>query len=253
MMEIDLKNKVILVTGVSRGIGKAIAKSLAESDATIAVHFNKNKDKAQELAENLGNNSKPFQADLSNPKNAEKLFQEVLKTYKKVDVLVNNAGIFVKSPVEVNFEKWLENWNKTINVNLTSPGILCHEAINHFKQNSGGRIINIASRAAFRGETEEYLAYAASKGGLVSLSRSIARSFGKYNIKSFVIAPGFVRTDMAKDYLEIHEKEMIENELSLNEITEPEDIAPVVVLMVSGKMDHATGSIVDINAGSYMR
>ena len=252
-MNITLNNKVILVTGASRGIGKAIAKCLAESGATIAVHYNKNHEIAHELAKNLGNNSKSFQADLSNPKNAEKLFQNVLKTYKKVDVLVNNSGIFVKSPIELNNEKWLENWKKTINVNLTSPGILCHEAINHFKQNSGGRIIHIASRAAFRGETEEYLAYSASKGGIVSLSRSIARSFGKDNIKSFVIAPGFVRTDMAKEYLKKHEKEMIENEISLNEITEPDDIAPVVAFMASGKMDHATGCIVDINAGSYMR
>ena len=252
-MKINLKNKVILVTGASRGIGEEIAKCLAESGGTIAVHYNKNHKIAQELAKNLSNNSKSFQADLTNPKNAKKLFQEVLKTYKKVNVLVNNAGIFVKSPVEKNYEKWLEDWNKTINVNLTSAGILCHEAINHFKQNSGGRIINIASRAAFRGETKEYLAYAASKGGLVSLSRSIARSYGKYNIKSFVIAPGFVRTDMAKEYLEKHEKDMIENELSLNEITEPKDIAPVVAFMASGMMDHATGCTIDINAGSYMR
>lgn len=252
-MKINLKNKVILVTGASRGIGKAIAKSLAESGATIALHYNKNKDIAQELVKNLGNNSKSFQANLSNPKNAEKIFYEVLRAYKKIDVLVNNAGIFVKSPVGLNYDNWLKNWNKTINVNLTSAGILCYSAINHFKKNSGGRIINIASRAAFRGETEEYLAYAASKGGLVSLSRSIARSFGKYNIKSFVIAPGFVRTEMAKEYLEKHEKEMIENELSLNEVTEPKDIAPVVALIASGMMDHATGCTIDINAGSYMR
>ena len=111
----------------------------------------------------------------------------------------------------------------------------------------------IASRAAFRGETEEYLGYAASKGGLISLGRTVARSFGRYNIKSFMLAPGFVKTAMADQFIEAYGRERILSELALNELTEPKDVAPLVVLMCSGLMDHATGATIDVNAGSHIR
>ena len=252
-MEVDLTNKVVLVTGGSGGIGAAISESLARANATVALHFNSNGDYAGELVKRLGNNSKCFQADLSQPQNAKILFSNIVNTYGNIDVLVNNAGVFMKSPIGSNVEKCINDWDVTLAINLISAGILCHIAINHFKERSGGRIINIASRAAFRGETEDYLAYAASKGGLVSLSRSIARSFGRYNIKSFTIAPGFVRTKMTEEFLARNEKNIIENELSLKEMTKTSDIAPVVTFIASGLMDHATGCTIDINAGSYMR
>lgn len=252
-MKIDLHNKVVLVTGGSSGIGEAISNCLAKSGATVALHYNNSKDDAEKFVKQFGNKSECFQANLRNPQNAVSLFNKVLKHFSKFDVLVNNAGIFVRSPIQLDNSKWLDDWNTTVAINLTSAGVLSQCAIKYFMENSGGTIIHIASRAAFRGETEDYLAYAASKGGLVSLSRSIARSFGKYNIKSFVIAPGFVRTRMTEKFLNTFEKDIIENELSLNELTTPEDIAKVVTFIASGMMDHATGSTIDINAGSYMR
>ena len=111
----------------------------------------------------------------------------------------------------------------------------------------------IASRAAFRGETEEYLGYAASKGGMISLGRTVARSFGKDNIKSFILAPGFVKTAMADQFIQSYGEERILSELSLKELTRPEDISPLVALMCSGLMDHATGATIDVNAGSHIR
>ena len=126
-------------------------------------------------------------------------------------------------------------------------------AIKQFQQTSGGRIINISSRAAFRGDTGDYLAYAASKGGMISLTKTIARSFGKDNIKAFSIAPGFVRTPMAQGYIDKFGEKDILNEISLPKLTEVEDVAPLITFMASGKMDHATGCTIDINAGSYMR
>ena len=131
--------------------------------------------------------------------------------------------------------------------------MLCKLAIPIFKRQGGGRIINIASRAAFRGDTDEYLAYAASKGGLVSLTRTIARAYGKNNIKAFIVAPGFVKTKMAKEFIQIHGKKSIIDELSLKKLTEPEDVAPAIVFLASGMMDHVTGNTIDINAGSYIR
>ncbi|MDF1550812.1 MAG: SDR family NAD(P)-dependent oxidoreductase, partial [Bacteroidales bacterium] len=146
-----------------------------------------------------------------------------------------------------------KQWIQTINTNLNSAGLLCKLAISHFLETGGGRIINIVSRAAFRGDTGDYLAYAASKGGLVSLTKTIARSFGKNNIIAFSIAPGFVRTQMAKEFIEKNGEQQILNEISLPELTEAEDVAPTAVFLASGMMDHATGSTIDINAGSYMR
>lgn len=251
-MEVNLDGRVILVTGSSRGIGRAIAEAMADSGATVALHYNRSEEEIRKLQHNLGKDSSAFKADLGDPLNAERLFGEVLKRYGRVDVLVNNAGIFESSPLGLELEQWYRNWNRTIAVNLTSAGMLCHQAINHFMEREGGRIINIASRAAFRGETEDYLSYAASKGGMVSLSRSIARSFGRYNIKSFTIAPGFVRTGMLNDLTEFSEEDMLK-EISLSRITEPGDIAPLTVLMASGMLDQATGTTVDVNAGSYMR
>ncbi len=121
------------------------------------------------------------------------------------------------------------------------------------KKKGKGRFTYIGSRAVFRGETEEYLAYAASKGGIVSLARSVARSFGKNNIKSFVVSPGFTRTQMAESFIETYGEKRILDEISLNKLTTPEDIAPLVALMSSGLMDHATGATIDINAGSHIR
>ena len=252
-MEINLENKVVLVTGGSSGIGEAISKHLANSRATVAVHYNAGKERAEELVKSFQSGSACFQADFSDPMNAVKLFGDVIGEFGKVDVVINNAATFFHSPIELGSGEWLDHWERTIVVNLTSCGALCHEAINHFKESEGGRIIHIASRAAFRGEMEEYLAYAASKGGMVSLSRSIARSFGKYNIKSFVIAPGWVLTKMTEEFLEKHDGYVIENELALGDITKPDDIAPIVAFIASGMMDHATGCTIDVNAGSYMR
>lgn len=147
---------------------------------------------------------------------------------------------------------WEEKWRKTMRVNLDAVGLLTKIFIDHFRKLGRGRLIYIASRAAFKGETEDYLAYAASKGGVVSLARSVARSFGKDNIKSFIVAPGFTRTEMAEQFIAENGEESVMHDLALNELTLPEDIAHTVALMASGKMDHATGSTVDINGGSYI-
>jgi NAD(P)-dependent dehydrogenase (short-subunit alcohol dehydrogenase family) len=252
-MEIDLTGVSVLVTGASSGIGEAIARSLGRSRATVAVHYNTRADRAFELAAQIGNNAQCFQADLSDHTQAAGLFDSVRDALGAIDVLVNNAGIFPRSPLDLDVDDWLGEWNRTMAVNATAAGLLCYKAIHHFLERGGGRMIHIASRAAFRGETGDHLAYAASKGALVSLSRSIARSFGGYNVKSFVIAPGWVRTPMTEDFLAVHEREILEKEQALGEITKPEDIAPLVTFIASGMMDHATGTVVDVNAGSYMR
>lgn len=251
-MTVDLNGKHILVTGASRGIGKAIAIHLSGSGARVAIHYNTNQQEAESLAKQLRNNCETFQADLTNEKEVSGLFESVISRFGHLDVLVNNAGTSIYSPIGDSDEEWLSCWHKTLAINLTAASILCRSAVNHFIERGGGRIINISSRAAFRGDSPDYLAYAASKGGMVALTRSIARGYGKKGIKAFDIAPGFTKTDMADQFIEKYGEEYALNDIALNELTSPDDIAPIVVLLASGLADHATGTTIDINAGSYV-
>lgn len=252
-MIVDLSGLNILITGSSRGIGFGIAKLLLESGASVALHYNKNRTKLEKLLkDNPDYEAKLFKANLEDLKETEELFKRVEGHFNRIDVLINNAGIAIDSPVDQATENWLKDWEKTLRVNLTSLALLCKLAIEHFKKIGGGRIINIASRAAFRGDTPDYMAYAASKGGIVSLTRTIARGYGKENIKAFVIAPGFVKTDMAKDFIDKYGEGIALDDIALNKLTEPDDIAPFVVFLASGLADHATGGTFDINAGSYV-
>jgi len=252
-MKIDLKDKVVLVTGASRGIGKAIAFSLSEAKATVAIHYNKNKAAAEELNEGLGSQSKTFQADLNNTNESKGLVKRVFDHYGKLDVVINNAGVAISSDLDSDDDKWLADWNKTMNVNILALGLICKKAIEVFKKQEHGIIINISSRAAFRGDTADYLAYAASKGGVVALTKSIARAYGKNGITAFSVAPGFTKTEMAQDFIDAYGEGFATNDLALSELTRPEDIAPTVVFLASGLAKHATGTTIDINAGSYVR
>ncbi|UXP34049.1 SDR family oxidoreductase [Reichenbachiella agarivorans] len=251
-MYINLSGLNILVTGASKGIGKAIASKLAEAGATIAVHYNKNMREAENLAQVLGNESRAFQADLSLPDEAANLFDRVILEMGSIEILINNAGVAMPSDINAKESDWMNIWNTTLQVNLTSAGVLCKKAVEHFlKRNAAGRIINITSRAAHRGDTAEYMAYAASKAGLSALTKTIARAYGKQGIKAFSIAPGFVRTDMAKGIMEKYGTEHATGDIALERLTEPKDLAPMVTFLASGMADHATGSTIDINAGSY--
>lgn len=252
-MKIDLTNKVILVTGASRGIGAAIAELLGNSGATVAMHANSNIEKTRAMADSIGNRSKAFQADLQDMTEVSDLFARVVGEYGKIDVLINNAGVAISAPLTEDDGKWLDDWHKTMEVNLTAPAQLCKKAIPLFIENGGGIIINISSRAAFRGDTADYLAYAASKGGLVALTKSIARAWGKQNITAFGVAPGFTRTEMAQDFIDAYGEDFAIKDIALPELTEPTDVAQTVVFVASGLARHATGTTIDINAGSYVR
>jgi len=251
-MYINLSGLTVLVTGASRGIGKAVATRMAEAGATVAVHFNKNGNKAESLAYSIGNDSKSFQADFSQPEEVMKMFDMVVEEYGVIDALVNNAGIAISSKADGDPKSWFKDWMSTMTVNLDSTGLLCKKAIDHFVKNKGGRIINISSRAAFRGDTADYMAYGVSKAGIVTLTRTIARVFGKDGVKAFNIAPGFTRTDMAEDFIKQYGEEHALEGFALDKLTEPKDIAPMVTFLASGMADHATGCTIDINAGSYV-
>ncbi len=251
---IDLHGRIVLVTGASRGIGQALAEGLARAGATVAVHYHRSREAAETLAGRLGHDARAFEADLADVTACQRLFDDVLAAYGRLDVLVNNAGVALGAELDTPVETWQEVWERTMAVNLRAPELLCRLAIQQFLKQGGGRIINIASRAAFRGDTPEYMAYAASKGGLVALTRSIARSpkLGRAGIRAFVVAPGFTRTDMAQDFIDRYDPEIALGDIALERLTEPADLAPLVVLLASGLADHATGCTIDVNAGSYV-
>jgi 3-oxoacyl-[acyl-carrier protein] reductase len=252
-MKIDLSGQSILVTGASRGIGAEIARQLGKSGARVALHYGRSQDEAETLARGIGNGAATFQADLEKPDDAAALWQKVTSQFGRIHALVNNAGIAIESDLSAPTEEWLSDWQRTMAVNLTATGLLCRAAIGHFQSCGGGRIINMASRAAFRGDQPDYLAYAASKAGIVALTRSIARGLGKSGIKAFAVAPGFTRTEMAAAFIERYGEQYALGDIALDRLTEPGDIAPLVVFLVSGLCDHATGTTIDINAASYVR
>ena len=182
----------------------------------------------------------------------ERLFAGVVAAYGRLDVLVNNAGVALNIPLDATAPEWKRGWDLTIAVNLCAVELLCRRAVGHFREQGGGRIINVASRAGIRGDVPGYMSYAASKGGVVALTRSLARGFGKDGICAFVLAPGFIRTDMAQDFIDEYGEAHVVDDLALDRLTEPADLAPLVVLLASGLADHATGTTIDVNAGSYV-
>jgi NAD(P)-dependent dehydrogenase (short-subunit alcohol dehydrogenase family) len=241
------------VTGGSRGIGRAIVEYLLKRKARVGIHFNQSEIPANELVQAHPGKAFAFHADFSRIKQIPSFFENVVNAMGSIDVLVNNAGIAISSEISGPDEKWMIDWKDTMDINLNAAGILCKKMIQHLiSKDTEGKIINISSRAAFRGDTEDYLAYAASKAGMVALTRSIARAFGKRGIVAFTIAPGFVHTKMAQQFFDQYGKEVALSQIALNKLTTPEDVAPFIGFLASGLADHATGSTFDINAGSYV-
>ncbi len=252
--QIDLEGMNILVTGASKGIGRSIASHLIRNGANVAVHYNSDEKGALSVIDSEEKkDSFTIQADLEKEAEVGKLFYSVESRFKRIDAIVLNAGVFEEHPVDMDTDQWMQIWRRILEVNLNAVGQLVKMGLEHFIKNKNGRFIFIGSRAAFRGETHEFLSYAASKGGMTSLARSVARSFGKQGVKAFVIAPGFTRTQMAQAFIDKYGEKRVLDEIGLNELTTPDDIAPLVALMVGGLLDHATGATIDINAASHIR
>lgn len=253
-MNIDLKDCRALVTGASRGIGNAIARALLDSGARVCAHYRGERAMAEALvASHRG--SLTLAADLGDPVQSVELIKRADDALGGINLLINNAAVAIPSAFDTPVAAWVDDWQRTMSVNLTACGILSREAIQAMRSRGQRdlRIVFIGSRAAFRGDTPEYLAYAASKGGVVSLARSIARGFGKEGVKSFVVSPGFTRTEMAEDFIRAYGMEYAMKDIALDRMTEPRDIAPLVVFLASGMADHCTGTNIDVNAASYVR
>ncbi|WP_440998885.1 SDR family NAD(P)-dependent oxidoreductase [Fodinibius sp. SL11] len=238
-----------LVTGASRGIGKSITKSLLKEDFKVIGTA-----RSSEFPKNFtqNDNFESLYVDLADPVAVKKTIKPIFDRDEVPNVLINNAGIFMESGFEKNDETWLQKWDKTMQVNLRAPALISKWALNRWVKEEEGYLINVSSRAAYRGDTQEYSAYAASKGGLVAFTKSVARDFGKKGISAYSIAPGFIKTDMAIDSIEVYGEEYLTQGMAFDEITSPDEVGELVAFLASGKVPHMTGSTFHINGGSYM-
>lgn len=250
----DLRGKTALVTGASRGIGREIAVHLARQGAVVGVHYNSNRDQARATLAGLeGEGHFILAADLSNADAAGPFIEEAARLGGGLDILVNNAGVYEFHPVATaSFEDWRDSWERTINTNLLGPAHLCFHAARRMMTSGGGRIINITSRGAFRGEPDAP-AYGAAKAGLNACGQSLAQALAPHGVQVFTVAPGFVETDMAAELLDGPEGDGIRAQSPLNRAARPEEIAGLVAYLAADGPEFMTGCIIDVNGASYLR
>jgi 3-oxoacyl-[acyl-carrier protein] reductase len=246
--------RVVFVSGGSRGIGRAIALRFAEAGATVVVHYATNDDAAKATVAELGaGRHRAMRADLADPDEVRTVVEQVVDRLGRIDVLINNAGVYESHPVlATSYEDWTASWRRTIDTNLLGPANLIHEVVPHMAAAGGGRIVNVTSRGAFRGEPD-HAAYGASKAGLNSLGQSMAQALAPYGIYVTAVAPGFVETDMAAPYLEGPVGDAIRAQSPMNRAATADEIARVVVFLASPGSESTTGAIVDVNGASYLR
>lgn len=233
---------VILVTGSTRGIGAALAEALGARGAAVIRH---------------GRKGAPgvVGADLGEPASAEMLWEQALDhAGGSIDILVNNAGLFAANPIDASDIAWLDGWEETLRINLTSAAQLSRLAVRHWQARGvGGRIVHVASRAAYRGDSPAHWHYAAAKGGMIAMHKTIARGYASQGILSFAVTPGFTDTDMAGDYLASRGGPGLLADIPLGRVASPEEIAAIGVFCALDAPASMTGAVIDANGASFVR
>lgn len=250
----DFKNKKVLITGASRGIGKATAIAFAEKGANVGLNFRSNVEEAEKtLAELPGAGHKLFQKDISEKENCQALINEFVETYGRLDVLVNNAGISIFHEIDkVDFDHWANAWEKVFQTNLFAAANMSYWAAQIMINTGGGRIVNVSSRGAFRGEPTKP-AYGASKAAMNSMSQSLAKKLAPHNIYIGVVAPGFTETEMAAATLTPVERENLLRESPFQRMAQPKEVAHAILFLASEGAEYSSGTIIDVNGASYLR
>jgi 3-oxoacyl-[acyl-carrier protein] reductase len=241
----------VLITGASRGIGRATALAFAALGDRVAVHYGQGRDRAEALLEQLpGDGHIAVPADIADPDAVQAMVEQVAAAFGRIDVLVNNAGVFTPHRItEVSYQQWQQQWQSTIGVNLIGAANVTWCAVQHMGE--GGAIVSVSSRGAFRGEPGQP-GYAASKAGLGAMSQSLAVSLAPRGIQVAVVAPGFVETDMASSRLAGPRREEILSQSPFHRVAQPEEIAAAIVWLASPQARWASGTVLDLNGASYL-
>lgn len=241
--------KLALVTGSSRGIGAAIATELASEGWKVILHYTQDEKSATELSAKLGSAcAGVLQANLESPKETHQLWEQTSQI-GRIDALVNNAGIYIPQKFDAPEGEWSTLRQRMFRVNFEAPSELIHFALKSFTPESGGKILNVASRVGFRGEAGAAF-YAASKAALINLTRSLAVEYAGTNIGFFGIAPGWVDTSMARDGMEDRLPQILET-IPSGRMASPEDCAKAAAFLLSKGASYLTGTVIDINGASY--
>ncbi len=253
-MTFDFKDKTVLITGGSRGIGAVTAKLFADAGAQVIITYNANRMAAEQTMVELGpGNHGIYQLDLADPASVENLFKVFSEKYMRLDILVNNAAVHLPHKIlETDFEHWQKSWDETLRANLMGPANVCYFASQIMVKQKSGKIINISSRGAFRGEPENP-AYGASKAGINAMSQSLALVLAPHNVSVHIIAPGYVATEMVADKLEGASGEAIKSQSPFGRVAKPEEVARLVAVYASEGLEFTSGGISDINGASYLR
>ena len=247
-------DRAVLVTGASRGIGAAVARAFAAQGDRVAVHYGAARDRAEEVAAGLaGSGHAVVGGDLADPEAVRAMVDGAAEALGGLEVLVNNAGIYERHPIAgTTYEEWQESWRRTLDVNLVGVANTTWCAVQHMLRGGSGRIVNVGSRGAIRGEPE-HTAYGAAKAGLTSLGQSLARELGPHGIAVMTVAPGFVETEMAAPYLASAEGDAIRAQSPLGRVATADEIAAAVVYLASPEAQMASGAVLDVNGASYLR
>ncbi|SDD10824.1 NAD(P)-dependent dehydrogenase, short-chain alcohol dehydrogenase family [Geodermatophilus telluris] len=247
-------SRAVLVTGGSRGIGRAVARAFAERGDRVAVHWGASRDRAEAvLAELPGSGHVLVQADLADAESVGVMVDDAAGALGGLDVLVNNAGVFVASPpLTSSYEHWQQVWAETLAVNLVGAANATFRAVPHLRAAGGGAVVNVSSRGAFRGEPDNP-AYGASKAGMNALAQSMALALAPLGISVTAVAPGFVQTEMAREVLDGPGGDAVRAQSPYGRVARPEEVAAAVLWLASPEARFSTGTIVDVNGASYLR
>lgn len=247
-------DKAALVTGGSRGIGAAISRGFAERGAKVALHYHRNQEAAAETLSQLeGSGHIMTQADIADEAQVADLVATAVERLGRIDILVNNAGIYEELLLtEASYDEWQAHFARTLKVNLIGAANVTYCAAQAMMKTGGGRIVNVSSRGAFRGEPHAP-AYGASKGGMNSLGGSMAKLLAPHKIFVGTVAPGFVATDMVAERLAMPDGAAIRQQSPLGRIAKPEEVAYAVMFLASEGAEFSTGAIIDVNGASYLR
>jgi len=230
----------ILLTGASRGIGAAAYDLLRSTGHNVVGHSTRG-------------GGDLLAGDLSDPEAPRRIWEAAAERLGRIDALVNNAGIYEGVADDASDDEWQAAWSRTLAVNLTSAADLSRLAIQYFKANGGGRIVNVASRAAFRGDSPQHWHYAASKAAMVGMTKTIARGYAADNILAFAVAPGFTVSEMTEDYLAGRGGAAIIADIPLGRVTSTAEVAEAIRWLATEAPAASTGSVIDLNGASYVR